>query len=830
MKSQLSPIFQVYSSNGPSGQITINTVLTFIQNFSFSERSTTQLFEDEQFSKLIHIFNSILNQNAIESSSNLQNNELSRNIVNFLYSICNFNPFVINLISRNFNLDVFIPGYFDAFIESNDFSETSMKAIFPFLRFIVIICQSKNIMLSSTQSFESIIKLIDKLLDLSPLAAWAGSLLADLSSNHQPFLSFYKSHTLNHQIQEKLKRLLESSDNYIKLSSLASLSLSTDLLTETKSIISTSIKLLSIDTQFPMTPILSSWIIITLEKYCHLENDTIIDIFRIAINSTGSRAYYLYRLLTQISDLGYVILNSNSNETHIFLSHLIEQLITSESNFLMITISNFLDAILDRNPEIIIPIQHNEQLIQKTFTRLTKCKVYEDQLMIESLINVLRILISCKIKMQEPILSYIKDKEDYILEMFLRHIKNKDYQITLGLFHLIIEISISIPDFLIQFRRILADSTFSDHVIHVLSTSESHKYISDAIFALHFILTGAKKVSDSKLILNSLYFQQVMMNFVNINQKTTSQINSLQVELIHEKETNSSRIQILESQSSSARSENQLLKSQIEEEKNQSKILSESSNKTLSKLSEEIEKCYAGLKKDKNEIKRLNALRCKEQQDTTNIITGLKNENKQKDIEIEFLKKQMKVYRNFELENEKLNKEIKRLINKTQKQEALVQITNEQLKKIKEAKLQLEVEFDKKDNYMIETQTNCNKMQQQYNLLLSDLNKEKQLSKEKSDSNQHLHEENELLRQKNIELKKKIHLLREKYSHYDAEENIVEKIKEKYERKKKELFLKLEESQKETEKWKKFAEFSNHVHMIKKESIQSVYGNDVFVE
>ena len=65
---------------------------------------------------------------------------------------------------------------------------------------------------------------------------------------------------------------------------------------------------------------------------------------------------------------------------------------------------------------------------------------------------------------------------------------------------------------------------------------------------------------------------------------------------------------------------------------------------------------------------------------------------------------------------------------------------------------------------------------------------------------------------------------------FEAEGHIVSTMKEKYKKKKKIWKGKIEMAEKEAEKWERMAKFTNQVRAIKKESVQTVYGESAFVQ
>ena len=806
MKSTLLPVCESLAANRSNESVT-NTILSqYISTFDLDRESVQSLTRDPMLSEFMQYVAAALSSVSIPKPSDGPVPEVVVEILKFLNSLLVINTTFVEVIALTTNLDLLIPQFFKANVADGEIIQIQASHLFLPVKFVALVSSSKRVQLTTTTASNLMVSVICSLLNSPQLAAWAGACAAGLSRHCKAFHTVIRVHPLAKAIKSKLAALLPSSDPLVVIGSLAATVSLFHIGENIDTAVSAALKYITEESEFPLTSQLCSWVILALAKKVKLAESDLMLLLNIPVNADGMRAFTVYSLASQLMDMKYRF------GTHEQIHDIVASLIDCDDSHVAVAGCQFLFTVAENNPSLLLGLDEDGRLLYHAIQTFQNLNSKDDVEMSESMLNLMRLLVD-KTELSKPLVKVLSDQEETFFMSFLRHIESGDAYLSVAFFSFLIACTRHIQKWVMRIKRLLVDSQFSALLVHVLTSSQNRRAISDALKALHFYLNDCEITPNMK---TSYFFDSAVSGFlvVNNNQIKASENEKIQVE--QERHNTVIVVHTLEAEKKQLLKENAKLSEELHHAKNQTVIQADTHNKSVEELEQKTQEVLA-LKRENEALTAELNNRSDQWEQMQESLKACQEENRQ-------LAKLVKQLQECKLENralKKANHQMEIHINQLNSDMTDLKDKHQELRTLTKA---LNKELHAREGQLNSLQTLCNEAQQRNHSLQVSYEDMRTQYQEASDENTTLQAKLTTTRTKLTRLSELVTSLESENLQLKASMRSVEEVEETYKTKRAALRSKILALEKEKRKWESVAKFVHHVGEVKGTTVHHVFG------
>jgi predicted nucleic acid-binding Zn-ribbon protein len=403
--------------------------------------------------------------------------------------------------------------------------------------------------------------------------------------------------------------------------------------------------------------------------------------------------------------------------------------------------------------------------------------------------------------------------EEFIFTDFLRHIEGNEPFLSVTFFTFLSLCASFIPKWLLKIKRVLIDTQFSALLAHVLRSSLNRCAISSALKALEFYVNDCEFTQEPR---NHFFFESAVSGFLLINQNAKSSNTSSVLDSEQDRHEHQIAIYNLETEKSKLEKSNERLLLDLEKERSQSRIESESSIK----LEEGLQKSQSENEELQRKVTNLTSRYSKKKgqlEKAVGTLDDLKRKN-------EDLVERLTLLEGTERENAQLREERTALQRKISELEEDFTRCKRKYARVRAIANDLKQELQERKNACVALEQSCNEAQQRSANLFQTVEHIKSEKDALKRRNEKLEVVVSKAEERETQLGQQISRLEASSFHLQQEVRISGDVEQKYKKKKKEWKERVASSEMEKRKWESIAKFVHRVAQVKGGAITDVYG------
>lgn len=799
MKSALSSLIRSISANNQNVNVVEATIMQYIENFEFNAINLQELCENKDFPKFCQCLSALIVDNQIPNPSVGEMPSLVALILKFKIQLCSKHPVLLDIIASNSNLNIEIPSFFSKNYDNNKVVNKSMSHLFLPLKYIAYISSSPRFTCTSVETSQLLIGVLNSLLSNSQVAAWAATILSNIAFLNDAFITYICQNPNYKSIKDQITALITSSD---QCAMIAGLSFSAVLFQNTvdyETILSACIQILKEKVPFPLLPHLVRIIITKTMKKVSCQS-VVDDIINSVLLFDSFSAYELINVVIVLCENGIFSRNRD------LIKKLILFTIDDENPFISIASSKLIQELMISFPEMFTNLDPDDKLFKHCLRKFIEKANLQEVEKLETILVIMRCLFLNK-PLSDDILEILLIQEENIFMQLMRHIQSNNAYLSLQIFHFILRAAQQIETWRVRLTKVIIDSQFASLLAFVLLKSTNKAATSDAISALALLTNNNKYI----------FFDDLVGAFNLTGSQIEDEIEKSRQEVVKTKMEADEMMRKAGIEVNSALEQMETMKSELNEERNQTRVKMESYSKMKQKYNDLLEIAHLQKKKIKETSRRNKSLEIA-MKEVEFRIEAVQNESDRvmnKLSKYKTLKDQHKVVVAKCSELQKINSELR----------VSLDFSNEMLEKKKTQIKNLQLDNAAKEDVIASTQKNSSQAQDTISSLQKTV---AEISDENAKLKRKIQELQGLLdteQAKNDQLETTNVLLRDEIAKLSANKFDVEAFKAKYDEEKNKLKMKLINIERDRKKWETAAKFANRVGIVKNLAVHDVYGS-----